>query len=99
MGLATAEAVVRAGYTLVPYTLTGRSRGVSVSKQAVNGIPVELVGPEERQQAVDRIRKEYPNMVVIDYTLPSCVNGEPREHLPPQEPCHLLLSSSLMPVN
>lgn len=39
------------------------------------GIPVEIVAPEERQQALDNIRAEYPNMVIIDYTLPGCVNG------------------------
>lgn len=33
MGLATAEAVVRSGAKLVPFTFTGRSRGVSVSRQ------------------------------------------------------------------
>ena len=74
--------------------MTGRSRGVSVSRQPVMGIPVELVGPEERQQAIDRIKSEFPNLVVIDYTLPSAVNGErsgdngrrvamqPADHLP-----------------
>ncbi|CAG9465493.1 unnamed protein product [Pedinophyceae sp. YPF-701] len=74
MGLAAAEAVVRAGVTLVPYTLTGESTGMAVSGTAVSGIPVEVVGAEKRQEAMDDIKREYPNLLVIDYTLPSAVN-------------------------
>jgi len=48
MGHATAEAVVRAGLPLVPFTLTGTSRGVAVGGSekpvGVLGVPVELVG-------------------------------------------------------
>lgn len=75
MGMATAEAVVRAGLTLVPYTLSGRSKGVAVGKLAVNGIPVETVPADERQSALEQIRRDYPGLVVIDYTLPSAVNA------------------------
>lgn len=57
MGHSTAEAVVRAGLTLVPYSLTGQSEAVAVGNVGVSGIPVELVGPTERQAALDRIRR------------------------------------------
>ena len=57
MGHATAEAVVRAGLTLVPYSLTGLSEAVAVGNVGIHGIPVELVGPPERQAALDRIRR------------------------------------------
>lgn len=75
MGHATAEAVVRAGLTLIPYTFTGRSEAVAVGNVGVCGVPVELITPEERQSALERIKQEYPKLVVIDYTLPSAVNG------------------------
>lgn len=75
MGHATAEAVVRAGLTLIPYTFTGRSEAVAVGNVGVCGVPVELITQEERQSALERIKNEYPNLVVIDYTLPSAVNG------------------------
>ena len=48
MGHATAEAVVRAGLQLVPFSFTGSSEAVAVGNVGVEGIPVELVGPEER---------------------------------------------------
>lgn len=70
MGLAAAEAVVRGGYTLVPYTLTGASRGIAVENQAVAGIPVEVVGHDVRQDAMEDIRRQYPNLIIIDFTLP-----------------------------
>ena len=75
MGHSTAEAVVRAGLTLVPYSFTGRSEAVAVGNVGVCGVPVEIVTPEERQDALDSIKKDYPDLVVIDYTLPSAVNG------------------------
>lgn len=75
MGHSTAEAVVRAGLTLVPYTFTGRSEAVAVGNVGVCGLPVELITREERQNALNSILKDYPDLVVIDYTLPSAVNG------------------------
>ncbi|PSC71924.1 4-hydroxy-tetrahydrodipicolinate reductase chloroplastic [Micractinium conductrix] len=74
MGHSTAEAVVRAGITLVPYSFTGQSEAVAVGKMGVSGIPVELVGPEERQAALDHIRSKYPELIVVDYTLPAVLN-------------------------
>ncbi|EFN53912.1 hypothetical protein CHLNCDRAFT_25269 [Chlorella variabilis] len=74
MGHSTAEAVVRAGLTLVPYSLTGQSEAVAVGNVGISGIPVELVGPTERQAALERIRSKYPDLIVVDYTLPSVLN-------------------------
>lgn len=78
MGHATAEAVVRAGLTLVPFSFTGQSEAVAVGNTGVCGVPVELISPSERQDALDKIRIEYPDLVVVDYTLPTAVNGEHR---------------------
>lgn len=75
MGHATAEAAVRAGIDLVPFSLTGASEAVAVGNIGVCGIPVELIGPEERQRAMDTIRSKYPGMIIVDYTLPQAVNA------------------------
>eukprot|EP00877_Chromochloris_zofingiensis_P014130 jgi/Chrzof1/8971/Cz03g31130.t1 len=74
MGHAAAESMVKAGLTLVPYTLTGFSAGVAVSNIGISGIPVEVVGKERRQEAMNLIREKYPNLIVVDYTMPNCVN-------------------------
>ncbi|KIZ03068.1 hypothetical protein MNEG_4890 [Monoraphidium neglectum] len=74
MGHSAAEAVVRAGLQLVPFTLTGFSAGVAVSNIGISGIPVELVGKERRQEAMDVVKDRYPGLVVVDYTMPNCVN-------------------------
>ena len=37
---------------------------------------MELVLKSERQEAMDQIKAEYPNLIMIDYTLPQSVNGE-----------------------
>lgn len=75
MGHATAEAVVRAGLQLVPLSFTGASEAVAVGNVGVAGIPVELIAPEERQAAMQRVKADYPGLVLIDFTLPSVVNG------------------------
>lgn len=75
MGHATAEAVVRAGLQLVPVSFTGASEAVAVGNVGVSGVPVELVAPEERQSAMDKVKEQYPGLVLIDFTLPSVVNG------------------------
>lgn len=76
MGHATAEAVVRAGLTLVPISFTGESEGIAVESIGVSGIPVELILPEKRQRVMEQVQQDYPGVLVIDYTLPSAVNGE-----------------------
>ena len=75
MGHATAEAVVRAGLQLVPWSFTGESEAVVVGNVGVSGIPVQLIGPEKRQKAMEKVKSEYPGVVMIDFTLPGAVNG------------------------
>ena len=74
MGHATAEAVLRAGLTLVPFSFTGSSEAVAVGNVAVSGYPVELIGPEARTKALEDVKASYPGLVVVDYTLPTAVN-------------------------
>lgn len=85
MGHAAAEAVVAAGLNLVPFTLTGYSAGVAVSNVGIRGIPVELVGRDRRQEVMQQILQKHPNLIVVDYTTPYCVNGETAAVVPAQQ--------------
>ena len=51
---------MRAGLNLVPVSFTGESEGVAVDNVGVSGVPVELILPEERQQAMDRVKAALP---------------------------------------
>lgn len=75
MGHATAEAVVRGGLQLVPFSFTGQSEAVAVGNVGVSGYPVELIGPERRQEAMEKVLASYPGLIIIDFTLPQAVNG------------------------
>ena len=129
MGHATAEAVLRAGLELIPYTFCGVSQGVAVGSVGVSGVPVERVTLDKRDQVrgnpvtmkcgkharasgkchsllctmvakcvVERpyplfqarqrlstpmtevqvmqdVKAQYPELIIIDYTLPTAVNG------------------------
>lgn len=74
MGLAAAEAVVRAGLTLVPLSLAGGADVVRVGSVDVSGTRVSLVPPEARTEALAEAREKHAGLVVIDYTLPTSVN-------------------------
>lgn len=78
MGHSTAEAVIRSGCTLVPFSFTGQSEAVAVGNVGVCGIPVELVPAAERQAAAAELKAAYPGLVVVDYTLPAAVNDNAR---------------------
>jgi 4-hydroxy-tetrahydrodipicolinate reductase len=73
MGGAVAEAAVGAGLKLVPVCLTGPGLGRSFT---IQGISVEAVDSKDREGVLDRVVQEYPNVIVVDYTLPAAVNGE-----------------------
>ncbi|GLC46479.1 hypothetical protein PLESTM_001879900 [Pleodorina starrii] len=69
MGHAAAESLVAHGFPLVPHTFTGLSVGVAVKNIGVRGVPVQLVGEERRQAALEAIKSNYPSIMVVDYTL------------------------------
>lgn len=73
MGGAVAEAAVGAGMQLVPVCLTGPGMGRSFTIQGIN---VQSVDSNEREGVMDQVMKDYPNVIVVDYTLPAAVNGE-----------------------
>lgn len=89
MGHATAEAVVSAGLELVPWSFTGESEAVVVGNIGVSGIPVQLIGKKERQDAMQRVKDEYPGLVMIDFTLPGAVNGNLTILLSSRLPVHM----------
>eukprot|EP00873_Tetraselmis_striata_P019653 jgi/Tetstr1/439917/TSEL_028324.t1 len=70
MGNAVAMSVVKAGVTLVPYSFNS-SEGVV----AVEGVSVKLVPNHERDEVMASVKEAYPNLVVVDYTLPDVVTA------------------------
>lgn len=71
MGQAVAEAALRAGVELVPFTLCGPGEQKPVSIQGHN---IALVGPSERDEKIAALKKQYPNLLAVDYTLPDAIH-------------------------
>ena len=74
MGGATARAVTnRAGFVLVPVAL-GKGKGGDVD---VNGTVVRVVDVdvEDGEATLKKAARDYPGLVVVDYTLPESVNA------------------------
>lgn len=73
MGRAVADAAVCAGLQLVPITFSNVEKP---SKDLhVGNVEIKIHGPSERENVLSSILNEFPNLVVVDYTVPDAVNG------------------------
>eukprot|EP00775_Hariotina_reticulata_P005324 gene5324-5559_t len=70
MGRAVAEAAVKAGLPLVPYTLCGAAEAAASSSVEVSGQHLKLVGPDTRDQLIE----QYPSLIMVDYTVPDVIH-------------------------
>lgn len=73
MGKAVVEAAVSAGLHVVPVSFS--SSEVSGKTVQVGGKEIQVYGPSDRENILASTFDEYPNLVVVDYTVPAAVNG------------------------
>lgn len=73
MGKAVVEAAVSAGLHVVPVSFS--SSEVSGKIVQVGGKEIQVYGPSDRESILASTVDEYPNLVVVDYTVPAAVNG------------------------
>ncbi|GBG86604.1 hypothetical protein CBR_g41668 [Chara braunii] len=73
MGNAVATAALARGLQLVPFAITGPKLG---GRHVIVGdVDVEVIGAEDRLSVMDKVQEQYPNLIVVDYTLPAAVNS------------------------
>ncbi|KAH0462880.1 hypothetical protein IEQ34_007462 [Dendrobium chrysotoxum] len=73
MGRAVADAAVCAGLQLVPVTFSNSEKPNRTLQ--VGNVEIMIHGPSERENVLSSIYNEYPNVIVVDYTVPNAVNG------------------------
>uniref|UniRef100_A0A1D1YBX2 4-hydroxy-tetrahydrodipicolinate reductase n=1 Tax=Anthurium amnicola TaxID=1678845 RepID=A0A1D1YBX2_9ARAE len=72
MGKAVADAAVSAGLQLVPASFSSlRGSGQVVH---VGSTEVQLHGPPEKEDVLSSVLDKYPNVIVVDFTVPDAVN-------------------------
>ncbi|CAK9187963.1 unnamed protein product [Ilex paraguariensis] len=72
MGKAVVEAAVSAGIHIVPVSFGGlKNAGNTVQ---VGGKDIQMYGPYERERILASTLNDYPNLIVVDYTVPAAVN-------------------------
>jgi len=72
MGHAVATAAVAAGINLVPYCLTGPAR----EPEEICGTMMTFIdSTQDRDALMVKAKEEFPNLIVVDYTVPMCVNA------------------------
>eukprot|EP00210_Caulerpa_lentillifera_P009096 g8677.t1 len=80
MGCAAAEAIFGAGLELIPLTVTGETKqqigkntsmklGGDKTKKKIEFVPLE-----DRDDCLKEVKAQYKNLIVVDFTLPQCVN-------------------------
>ena len=68
-----AHAMTDTRFTLVPYSLTGQE--IQEKCVTMDDLVVTLVKPDERETLIPAIQKKYPELMAVDYTHPTAVNG------------------------
>lgn len=78
MGCSAAEAILRAGLDLIPFTITGETKDQMGSNKEIklgpNHTPIAFVPMEDREDCLEDVKQQYQNLIVVDFTLPQCVN-------------------------
>lgn len=66
-------------FQLIPASLTGPD--IHETSFQVDDVSVTLIKPDARETAVSKIRQEFGDFIVIDYTHPSAVNANARFYI------------------
>eukprot|EP00878_Enallax_costatus_P002429 GHUV01002606.1.p1 GENE.GHUV01002606.1~~GHUV01002606.1.p1 ORF type:complete len:316 (+),score=79.39 GHUV01002606.1:67-1014(+) len=74
MGRSVAEAAVRAGLELVPYTLCGAKEAADTPSIEIAGQTLQLVGPDTRDDLIQQAQQQYPALIMVDYTVPDVIH-------------------------
>ncbi|KAG6416556.1 hypothetical protein SASPL_123988 [Salvia splendens] len=72
VGRAVLEAAIAAGLNPVPVALGGPEDVGKILD--FNGKQIEIHGPSDRESVLSSAFKEYPDLIVVDYTVPAAVN-------------------------
>ncbi|KAL8467955.1 hypothetical protein ACS0TY_031269 [Phlomoides rotata] len=73
MGRAVLEAAMAAGLNPVPVALGGPEDAGKILD--FGGKQIEVHGPTDRESILSSTFKDYPDLIVVDYTVPAAVNG------------------------
>jgi len=73
MGKAVAEAAVSAGLQLVPVSFSAME--VPDGRLEICDREIQIHDPSESEKILPSIIEEYPDLIVVDYTVPDAVNG------------------------
>ncbi|XP_072954362.1 probable 4-hydroxy-tetrahydrodipicolinate reductase 1, chloroplastic [Typha angustifolia] len=73
MGSAVAEAAISAGLQLVPTSFSSTEKpGTTLH---VRGTDIKIHDPSETEHVLSSVIDEFPNVVVVDFTIPDAVNA------------------------
>ncbi|CAN6700013.1 unnamed protein product [Malus baccata var. baccata] len=73
MGKAIIQAANSAGLTVVPVSFGSAEESGQTVQVGTNEILVH--GPHERESTLASLFQKYPNLIVVDFTVPSAVNN------------------------
>ncbi|OVA20930.1 Dihydrodipicolinate reductase [Macleaya cordata] len=74
MGKSVIEAEVSAGLQVVPISFGRELEAGQIV--LVGGKEIHVHGPSDRESVLASVFDKYPNMIVVDFTVPTAVNGK-----------------------
>ena len=72
MGITVAKTALARGFNLIPFSLTGEM--IVENEYDIDSLKIELLKPSNREEKIDSILADYPQLICVDYTHPSAVN-------------------------
>lgn len=73
MGQAVAKAAVSVGLDLIPFSFSAPNEGYQIVQ--IGSTAVQIRDYSEREEILSTVFKEHPDLILVDYTAPSAVNG------------------------
>ena len=73
MGQAVTDACLKRGWTVIPFSLGGRSVQDGDCVEYA-GIQFELISIQSKDEKLEEIQSKYPKFITVDYTHPDAVN-------------------------
>ncbi|KAJ4780325.1 4-hydroxy-tetrahydrodipicolinate reductase [Rhynchospora pubera] len=73
MGRSVAESIISSGLTLVPVSFSGKEKpGGNIT---IGDVDVTIHGSKERETVLSSVINQFPDVMVVDYTVPDAVNA------------------------
>jgi 4-hydroxy-tetrahydrodipicolinate reductase len=74
IGRSVAESIISSGLMLVPISFSGTEK--RDRKLKIRDVDVTIYGSKEKETVLSSVINQFPEVIVVDYTVPDAVSGK-----------------------